>query len=90
MAHKLVCTSCGYVGRPRRVTRGRLSVEILLWLCLIVPGVIYTLWRLSTRHDECPSCGHKAMIPARIPLGQKLILSKKRDTATAVQGDGGE
>ena len=41
---KLICSTCGTVGKPKTVTRGSFFLEIILWLCLLLPGVLYTVW----------------------------------------------
>lgn len=75
----MVCKQCGHVGPSKRVTKGNIGIEIILWLCFIIPGVIYSIWRLSSRYDACTSCGAKELIPTGSPLGQKLIdeMAKK-------------
>ena len=72
MARLKICTACGYAGNSRRVTKGSLLIELFLWLCLLVPGVLYSLWRMTTKHDACPKCGSTAMVPADSPMGAKL------------------
>jgi hypothetical protein len=67
-----VCKDCGTTGSAQRVTRGSLLVEIFLWLCFLVPGLFYSLWRLSTRYDACPACGSKNIVPLSSPVGAKL------------------
>ena len=37
--------------------RGSLSLELLLWLCLLVPGFIYSMWRWMTKYKTCSDCG---------------------------------
>ena len=37
--------------------RGSLSLELLLWMCLLVPGFIYSMWRWSTQFKTCSDCG---------------------------------
>lgn len=37
------------------------------------PGLIYSIWRLSSRAQECPSCGATPMIPAYSPRGNQLV-----------------
>ena len=69
---KFICTYCGYVGKPKRKTRGNFFIELILWLVLIVPGVIYSIWRLSTRYYVCPKCGSETMIPLDTPKGRQL------------------
>jgi len=66
-----ICESCGEVGWPKSVVKGSFLIEILLWLCFIVPGLIYTIWRLTSRVKECPECsGH--MIPVTTPRARAL------------------
>jgi hypothetical protein len=63
----LYCVTCGTTGKPKRVTRGSLLIELVLWLCIIVPGLLYSLWRLSTRHTACGTCGSQQVIPLSSP-----------------------
>ena len=48
-------------------------VEVALWLLFCFPGIIYSLWRLTTRYDACPVCGGAGMIPADSPRGRQLV-----------------
>jgi len=68
----LICKTCGSVGNPVRKTKGSFAIEIVLWLFLIIPGLIYSIWRLTTRHDACPVCGSPDVIPVNTPVGQSL------------------
>lgn len=69
---QLICPNCGTVGTPKTVTKGSMLIEIVLWIFLIVPGIIYSIWRLTTRAKVCRSCGSKNMIPLNSPMGEKL------------------
>lgn len=69
---QLICPNCGTVGTPKTVTRGSIFIEIILWLCFLVPGVIYSIWRLTTRHKACRACGAPNLVPLSSPVGQKL------------------
>jgi hypothetical protein len=60
---ELVCTNCGFRGKSKRVTKGSFLIELVLWLMLIVPGLIYSIWRLTSRYSACPQCGAGNMIP---------------------------
>lgn len=62
---KMVCTACGCVDEPVTAKKGRSGVELVLWLCFIVPGLIYSIWRLSSRYQACPSCGRTTLIAGR-------------------------
>ena len=73
MAKEFVCTTCGHIGQPKRVTKGSLATELVLWIFFLVPGLIYSVWRLTSRYDACPSCKNASMIPADSPVGQKFL-----------------
>ncbi len=73
MKKELVCTSCGYVGLPKKITKGSIIIELFLWLCFLAPGLIYSLWRLTSRHEACPKCKHDSMIPIDSPKGQEIM-----------------
>lgn len=63
-----VCTRCGHVGSTGTETPGNLLIEIILWLFFLIPGLIYSIWRISKRHHVCRSCGTGAgLIPASSP-----------------------
>lgn len=75
---RLVCKSCGHVGEGKTATSGSVWIEIVLWLCLIVPGVIYTIWRLTTRGNACELCGSRDLIPAESPIGKQILEQLQR------------
>lgn len=68
-----ICTQCGSIGKPQRVAGGSLLVELALWLFFLVPGFIYSLWRISTKRPACRACGAiHAMVPLHSPRGREL------------------
>lgn len=68
-----ICTQCGSIGTPKRTPRGSMLVEIGLWLCLLVPGLIYSLWRVGSKQPTCRQCGSaNCMIPLDTPRGREL------------------
>lgn len=67
-----ICPNCGTRGEPKTRTKGSTLLEVFLWLMLIVPGLIYSLWRITSRERVCPACG-SPMIPVDTPRGQQLI-----------------
>ncbi len=69
----LVCTQCGYVGKAEGAIKGSMLVEIFLWCLLIIPGLIYSAWRSSSRHTVCPKCKNPNLIPADSPRAQKIM-----------------
>lgn len=69
----MVCTTCGHRGVTAIKTRGSMAIEVVLWLCFLVPGLLYSLWRLTTRHSACTSCGATVLVPPDSPAGRKVI-----------------
>lgn len=73
-----ICTTCGYKGKAIKVVKGSFIIEVILWFCFLVPGVIYSVWRLTTvSFKTCPQCKNPTMIPASSPVGQKLLAEQQ-------------
>lgn len=75
-----VCTQCNYVGEPKGAIGGNGCIEVILWLCFIIPGLIYSIWRSSSRHKICPKCKSQSLIPMDSPKAQKImneVMSKE-------------
>lgn len=70
---KLVCTQCGYVGSPESLKKGSTGVEILLWIFFLIPGLIYTVWRFSSKHPICFVCKNPNLIPIDSPRAKNII-----------------
>lgn len=72
-----ICSACGTVGSAKSVTRGSVFIELILWLCFLVPGLIYSIWRLSSRHKACRACGNAQLVPINSPVGRELMQKYK-------------
>lgn len=83
MAQRMYCQNCGTVGVQRTYTKGSFGVEVLLWLLMILPGLIYSLWRLTTRYPGCPQCGAANMIPIDSPKAQAAFATNPQLAAQA-------
>ena len=70
-----ICTVCNNIGKPKKFTPGSIFIEIFLWLFFILPGLLYSIWRLSGRYEACGVCGAPGMIPANSPRGRQLMRS---------------
>ena len=68
-----VCKSCGSRTYGRKKTQGSIGIEIILWCLMIVPGLIYSMWRVCSRKFVCHVCNHSDLIPSNTPLAQKII-----------------
>lgn len=64
------CMTCGGEGQPRSAVKGSILIEIVLWLCFIVPGLIYSLWRMNSRAGVCAACGSTTLVPVDSPSAQ--------------------
>src|ERR1700688_1813884 len=67
------CPNCGAVDYPVLRKSGSTLVEVLLWLFLLVPGVVYSVWRASSKRLVCPKCEHTGTIPLDSPMAQQAL-----------------
>lgn len=67
------CLRCGYRVKPKKVTPGSFLIEVILWIAFIVPGIIYSLWRVRARHTICPECGSTELVPLDSPAARDAI-----------------
>ena len=74
---QLICKQCECIGKPKKVTKGSIFIELILWLCLLLPGFIYSIWRLTTKHKACSSCGSVDIIGLDTPAGRRLVGDKR-------------
>ncbi|MHB1350074.1 MAG: hypothetical protein ACYCYR_09395 [Desulfobulbaceae bacterium] len=82
MAKEMFCTNCGYKGKPKQMVKGKMSTELLLWLLFIVPGLIYSIWRLANVYKGCPACKADSLIPANSPMAKQLLATLTPKPAT--------
>lgn len=69
-----VCKNCNSIVSPKAAGSG--WIELVLWCFMIVPGLIYTIWRRGQRgKDVCTVCKAPHMIPLASPAG--LEIGKK-------------
>jgi predicted nucleic-acid-binding Zn-ribbon protein len=81
---KYVCSNCGYVGKPKIITKGSFAIKVFVRLLLLTQGLIperdefrYLPWRSTTISKACPKCRTPNMIPEDTPKGQELIAKFK-------------
>ena len=74
----MACTTCESISPSRKKTGGSLAIEIILWLCFLVPGIIYSLWRMSSKNRVCGTCGASTIVPLSTPAGQKIAAKIKQ------------
>jgi hypothetical protein len=69
-----ICPNCRYVGEAK--INGNGAVELILWLFLLVPGLIYSLWRRTSARHGCPKCAAPNMVPLETPRGRELMAER--------------
>jgi hypothetical protein len=73
MRPMMVCPQCGTTGEPRTYTKGSILVELMLWFLFLLPGLLYSIWRLASRYRGCPACEAPNMIPSTSPRAAALL-----------------
>lgn len=74
-ARDLICTTCGSIGEYHETRPGSNLVEVVLWLWMIIPGVLYSAWRNSKKSAVCASCSARTLIMAGTPVGRQILQS---------------
>ncbi|MFA7174107.1 MAG: hypothetical protein WC340_12000 [Kiritimatiellia bacterium] len=69
---RYICSNCGSYTNGTSHTKGYFVLEIILWLCWVIPGLLYTMWRLTTRGKVCHLCKCDTLTPVNSPMGRKL------------------
>ena len=72
-ARPMFCTDCHALAVPEQHTPGDGTIEVILWLWLIVPGLIYSIWRHSAAHSRCARCKSRNVIPEDSPRARSII-----------------
>lgn len=61
---KVHCLECDHDGDSVKITKGHILIEIVLWLCFMIPGLIYTIWRnTSGKTFICEDCKSERLVP---------------------------
>lgn len=67
-----ICRDCGTKGAGKRVTPGNILIELLLWCFFLIPGLLYSAWRMTARRTVCGVCGSSNLIPLDSPIGRQI------------------
>ena len=70
---KKICTQCGHYGRVTMKNRGSVILLLFLFLCFVVPGVLYLLYMLTGHTEHCRQCGQTTLIKPDSPAGRELM-----------------
>jgi len=67
------CVSCGHIGKPLKKKKGSSWIELLLWICVLLPGLCYSIWRLSSKYIACEICKSATLQPIEAAKVEKLF-----------------
>jgi hypothetical protein len=81
MACRMQCTSCLEIAEPETLLGGSDLAEIASWLCFVVPGWLYCLWRHSLRRKICQFCGSESLIREARAAQARTPVSVPREDA---------
>lgn len=70
-----MCVTCGSEVKPKTRVKGSVVTEFVLWIFFLLPGVIYSIWRLSTKEKVCTACGASTLVPIDSPVALHLRAS---------------
>jgi TRAP-type mannitol/chloroaromatic compound transport system permease small subunit len=68
----LICPNCGELGKLKSKTKGNIWIEILLWCCFLIPGLLYSIWRLTSKQTVCQSYENPGMISVDSPRWNEI------------------
>lgn len=85
----MVCTTCHTVGRTSTKTQGSFLIEIILWCFFLVPGIIYSIWRITSTQKVCGACGSPQLVPVGSVAGRKIAEENKPKEAAQASVDDG-
>lgn len=75
------CNSCkNTTSNPIR--KGNGWIEFVLYLCYLIPGIIYSIWRRSGPPNVCPICKTAGVVPewaAKPPAAGKVEAREERE-----------
>lgn len=82
--NRWVCEQCGAIRTPKLITPGSGFIAILLCFFGCLPGIIYTVWQLTSQKKACPECDSTRVYALDSPRG-----SREYEIADIPVGKGG-
>ena len=84
---KKICRSCGHIGNTKTEIKGSIAMELVLWLCFIIPGLIYSVWRLTTKYEACEVCHSGEVIPLDSPVAKQIAEATQQSNKVEAAED---
>lgn len=73
--NEMLCLQCLSKGKVKNYVPGHFALELLLWLMITMPGLIYTIWRKAASYKGCSACGSKNLVPLDSPIAKKMLAA---------------
>jgi hypothetical protein len=73
LSASIICRNCGTLGSSYTQVPGSCLIELVLWCAMILPGLIYSLWRHGSQRKACAKCGSAELVPISTPVGRDLV-----------------
>jgi hypothetical protein len=58
----MLCSDCKRTARPDTLIGGSDALELIGWLCFLLPGLVYCYWRHLDRIKVCSFCGGTGLV----------------------------
>ena len=68
-----LCATCHDKIKPVGIMPGSGMATIALYLCGILPGLIYSAWRSAAKYTGCPQCSGRDLIPMDSPRAKSIL-----------------
>lgn len=79
--NKMFCKECYEVAVPKTVTPGYFIIELVAWCFMVLPGLLYTMYRISNKKKVCAHCGSESVIKADSFLAKKMMTDANMKVA---------
>jgi hypothetical protein len=77
--YEKICRQCGTLNDGETALPGHGWIEAILWLCYLVPGLIYSIWRRSKKQAVCVACGSRDLVQVGTPVGATMLRTHHPD-----------
>ena len=84
--HTKICKQCGTLNETGDALPGSGWIELILWLCYLIPGLIYSIWRRAKRNAACSACSSRELVQVGTPVGSRLLQQYHPDVEVSSSG----
>lgn len=82
-SHTRICKACGTLNTEGEGLPGSGWIELVLYVCYIVPGIIYSIWRRTKKNAACVACSSRDLVQIGTPIGKSLFKQHHPDATVA-------